>query len=150
MIRPKRRRNPVAVALHVNAALLLALLAAMLSRGGGTISILPRAFAAEGQPIAGGGNLYLMPGQLSLNKFGCYLMDTDAQTLCVYEFYAGEKALRLVGARNFRNDRRLGNFNTEPDPREVEKWVEAERTRPRGEPQPQGGARPNRQGDGQQ
>ena len=70
-----------------------------------------------------------MPGQMSLNKFGCYVMDTDAQTLCVYEYYAGDKALRLVAARNFRNDRRLGNFNTDPDPREVEKWVEAERNR---------------------
>ena len=133
MTRPTRRRNrnAVVLALYVNAALMLAVLVALLSRGGGpSISILPRAFGAEaGQPIAGGGNLYLMPGQLSLNKFGVYVMDTDAQTLCVYEYYAGEKALRLVAARNFRQDRRLGNFNTDPDPREVEKWVEAERTR---------------------
>jgi hypothetical protein len=129
--RTRRRRNAVAVALYVNATVLLAVLVALLSRGGGpSISVLPRAFGAEGaQPIAGGGSLYLMPGQMSLNKFGCYVMDTDAQTLCVYEYYAGDKALRLVAARNFRNDRRLGNFNTDPDPREVEKWVEAERNR---------------------
>ena len=130
--RPNRRRNGVAVALYVNAALLLAVLIALVSRGGPSISLLPKAFGAEpGQPIAGGGNLYLMPGQMSLNKFGCYVMDTDAQTLCVYEYYAGEKALRLVAARNIRHDRRLGNFNTDPDPRDVEKWVEAERNRPR-------------------
>ena len=133
MIRPRpRRSNAVAVALYLNAALMLAILVALVSRGGaGSISILPRAMAAEGQPIAGGGNLYLMPGQMSLNKFGCYLMDTDAQTLCVYEYYAGDKALRLVAARNFRHDRRLGNFNTDPDPRDVEKWVEIERNRGR-------------------
>jgi hypothetical protein len=128
--RPRRRGNAVVVALYVNAAVLLAVLVAMLSRGGPSISVLPRAFGAEGgQPIAGGGSLYLMPGQMSLNKFGCYVMDTDAQTLCVYEYYAGDKALRLVAARNFRHDRRLGNFNTDPDPRDVEKWVEVERNR---------------------
>jgi hypothetical protein len=130
--RPRRRGNAVVVALYVNAAVLLAVLVAMLSRGGPSISVLPRAFGAEGgQPIAGGGSLYLMPGQMSLNKFGCYVMDTDAQTLCVYEYYAGDKALRLVAARNFRHDRRLGNFNTDPDPRDVEKWVEVERSRGR-------------------
>ena len=128
--RTRRRRNAVALALYVNAAVLLAVLVALLSRGGPSLSILPRALGAEGaQPIAGGGSLYLMPGQMSLNKFGCYVMDTDSQTLCVYEYYAGDKALRLVAARNFRNDRRLGNFNTDPDPRDVEKWVEVERNR---------------------
>ena len=134
MIRPKRRHNALPVALYVNAALLLAVLVALVSRGGSPISVLPRAFGAEpGQAIAGGGNLYLMPGQMSLNTFGCYVMDTDAQTLCVYQYYPGEKntALRLVAARNFRHDRRLGNFNTLPDPRDVEKWVEVERTRGR-------------------
>jgi hypothetical protein len=95
--------------------------------------MLPAALA-EGQPIAGGGSLYLMPGQLSLNTFGCYVMDTDAQTLCVYQYFPGEKELRLLAARSFRHDRRLGNFNTIPDPREVEKWVELERSRGRAQP----------------
>ena len=145
MIRPRRRRSAVVVALCVNAALLLGILVALLSRSQ-SLSILPSAMAAEGQ-IAGGGSLYLMPGQMSMNKFGVYLMDTDAQTLCVYEYYAGEKALRLVAARNFRNDRRLGNFNTDPDPRDVEKWVEAERNRPRAPAAAPAPGGPNRQGD---
>jgi len=127
--RTRRRRNAVAVALYVNAALVLAVLVALLSRGGGpSISVLPRAFGAEGaQPIAGGGSLYLMPGQMSLNKFGCYVMDTDAQTLCVYRFDGAASKLKLMAARNFRHDRRLGHVNTEPDPKEVEVMVETER-----------------------
>ena len=134
MNRPNRRRgNPVATALYLNAALLLAILVALLSRSGSG-TVLPAAFAAEGQQIAGGGSLYLMPGQLSLNTFGCYVMDTDAQTLCVYQYFPGEKELRLLAARSFRHDRRLGNFNTIPDPREVEKWVELERGRGRAQP----------------
>jgi len=142
MIRPKSRRgSPLATALYVNAALLLAILVALLSRpGSGTM--LPAAFA-EGQPIAGGGSLYLMPGQLSLNTFGCYVMDTDAQTLCVYQYFPGEKELRLLAARGFRHDRRLGNFNTLPDPREVEKWVELERGRGRAQPGATGAATPS-------
>ena len=142
MIRPqRRRRNAVAFALYVNAVALLAVGLGLLWRAGGPVSILPHAFAAEpGQAIAGGGNLYLMPGQMSMNKFGCYLMDTDTQTLCVYEYHPGEKseALRLVAARNFRHDRRLGNFNTIPDPRDVEKWVELERNRGRVPPAAEG------------
>jgi hypothetical protein len=131
----RTRGNPVAVALYINAALLLAILAVLITRGSGPMSILPRAFGAEGgQPIAGGGSLYLMPGQMSLNTFGCYIMDTDAQTLCAYQFYPGEKELRFVAARNFRHDRRLGNFNTIPDPRDVEKWVEVERNRGKSPP----------------
>jgi hypothetical protein len=76
---------------------------------------------------------------LSLNTFGCYVMDTDAQTLCVYQYFPGEKELRLLAARSFRHDRRLGNFNTIPDPREVEKWVELERSRGRAQPGGTGG-----------
>ena len=138
----RARRNPVATALYLNAALLLAILVALVSRSGGVAvgSMLPAAFGAEGQPIAGGGSLYLMPGQMSMNTFGCYVMDTDAQTLCAYQFYPGEKALRLVAARSFRHDRRLGNFNTEPDPRDVEKWVELERNRGRAPAPAQDGA----------
>ena len=68
-----------------------------------------------------------MPGQMSLNKFGCYVMDTDAQTLCVYRFDGAASTLKLIAARNFRHDRRLGHLNTVPDPKEVEVMVETER-----------------------
>ena len=119
-----RRRNtdrPLVIALFLNAALLLAILAVLVSRGGQFPSVLPGAFAgtAVGQPIAGGGTLYLMPGQMSMNTWGCYVMDTDKQTLSVYQFFPGEKQLRFIAARNFTHDLRMRNFNTTPDPLEI-------------------------------
>ena len=68
-----------------------------------------------------------MPAQFTTTTFGCYLMDIDAQTLCAYQYLPPDKKLRLVAARNFRWDRRLGNFNTEqPTPAEVKAMVEQE------------------------
>jgi hypothetical protein len=67
-----------------------------------------------------------MPGQLSVNSWGCYIMDIDAQTLCCYQFYPGEKQLRLVAARNFHWDRKLGNYNTSPPWPDIKKQAEIE------------------------
>jgi hypothetical protein len=67
-----------------------------------------------------------MPGQLSNNTWGCYLLDVDTQTLVAYQFYPGEKQLRLVAARNFKYDRKLSNFNTTPVPQEVADLVKKE------------------------
>ena len=133
---PRRRsRRAMTVALYVNAALLLGILAAMLTRDG-SVSFVPAAYGADGPAIGGGGNLYLIPGQFSENTFGCYVMDTDAQTLVAYKFDGRATTLKLIAARNFRHDRRLGHFNTAPDPKEVEVMVEVERAgnrRPRPE-----------------
>jgi hypothetical protein len=123
-----RRGRAVAVALYINAALLAGILLTMLAKDGrASISLLPAAHAADGPAIGGGGNLYVIPGQFSERRYGCYLMDTDAQTLCVYQFDGAGSRLQLIAARNFRHDRRMGHLNTAPDPREVEVMVEAER-----------------------
>ena len=127
--RPKRRRpGAVAIALYLNAAVLGGILLTMLTRDGtASISLLSSARAAEGPAMGGGGNLYLIPGQFSERTYGCYLMDTDAQTLCVYRFDGSATTLKLIAARNFRHDRRLGHLNTVPDPKEVEVMVDTER-----------------------
>jgi hypothetical protein len=150
MILPRRSRRTrhnraVVLALYINAGLLAALVVTMLARDGrGSISLLPAAHGAEGPAMGGGGNLYLIPGQFSESTYGCYVMDTDAQTLCVYKFDGRATTLKLIAARNFRHDRRLGHLNTLPDPKEVEVMVEAERAggrRTRGGPD-DGGAEP--------
>jgi hypothetical protein len=43
----------------------------------------------------------------------------------------GDKNLRLVSARNFQYDRRLRNFNTEPDPQSIRELIEKEANPPR-------------------
>ena len=45
--------------------------------------------------------------------------DVDNKTLCAYQFYPGEKKLRLTAARSYRYDTKLENYNTEMSPREV-------------------------------
>ena len=131
MKRPRRRhRNPVAVALYLNAALLAGILIAIVAGDGRDSGALPfenAAFAQVQQPIAGGGGLFLMPAQFSQNLWGCYVMDIDTQTLVAYTYLNGDRTLRLTAARNFRYDRQLARFNTEPNPLEVKSLVEKER-----------------------
>lgn len=118
------RRSSVVYALYINAALLLAILAALLSRGRPVIVPPASAQSAPEQPIAGGNGIFIMPCQLHPEVWGCYLLDTQRQTLCVYEYRAGEKALILSAARNFRFDLDLKNYNTFPAWYDIQKAVE--------------------------
>ena len=118
------QRSPVVYALYVNAALLLAILAVLLSRGRPPFVPAANAQSAAQPSIAGGGGIFVMPCQLHPDVWGCYLLDTDRQTLCVYEYRAGEKALVLSAARNFRFDLDLKNYNTFPAWYDIQKAVE--------------------------
>jgi hypothetical protein len=109
----QRRSNLTTFALYAVAALLLANLLALLFRSENP------AMAQRQGPIAGGAGMFVMPAQLSGNTWGCYLMDVDRGTLCVYQFYPGSKQLQFVGARNFINDVKLKNYNTTPSPAEI-------------------------------
>jgi len=101
--------------------LLFAILITLVARGGSG-SMLPSAGAAIApQPIAGNGNLYLMPCQLLNNVWGCYVMDVENQTLCTYSYNGNQ--LRLIAARSIRYDHQLENYNTTPDPEEIRKLV---------------------------
>jgi hypothetical protein len=106
------------IGLYLNAGVLAMLVMVLVSR-----SDVPMVSVAQAQqvpqPIAGGGGLFLMPGQLSPSVWGCYLMDVDRQTLMVYQYAPGERMLRFMAARNFANDRRMENYNTEPSPEEI-------------------------------
>jgi hypothetical protein len=118
-------KNSVAVALYVNAAILLAILLALLHRSP-VPEFLPAAFAQSALPAPGSG-VYVMPAQFHNEVWGCYLVDVDAQTICTYEYDAGTRQLRLTSARDFRYDRLLKNFATTPAPWEVQQMVEQER-----------------------
>jgi hypothetical protein len=113
----------VATALWANAALLAVIAVVLLSRGG-TPSLLPAAYAQNQAPIAGGAGVFVMPAQMQTNVWGAYLLDVDNKTICLYQFFPGEKKLRLTAARSYRYDTRLENFNTDMPPREVKALVE--------------------------
>lgn len=76
-----------------------------------------------------------MPAQFAEKVWGCYLLDVDQQTLVAYQYYPGEKQLRLIAARNYRWDRKLQNLNTDhPTPLEVKELLDKEAQNPRGAP----------------
>jgi len=118
-----RPNKAIVTALWANAAL-LALIALMLFNRNGGPNFLPTALAQNQQPIAGGGGVFIMPGQMQINTWGCYLLDVDSKTLCTYQFSPGEHKLRLTSARSYRYDTKLANFNTDPPPNEMKQLVE--------------------------
>jgi hypothetical protein len=115
------RSRQLIFALYANAAALCAIVLVMVFR-----ETPPSAAMAQMQPaIAGGAGVFVMPAQFSKDTFGCYLLDVDAQTLCVYRFDAVEKQLHLAAARTYKFDRKLGDFNTSmPSPAEVQELLE--------------------------
>ncbi len=121
----ERLRGP----LWACAAAVALLAGAVMMRGEGGNdwpSLLPEASAQVQVPRAGGGGVYLMPGQLSSRMWGVYLMDIDRQSLMAYHYDPAERQLRLLAAREFTNDRLLGDFNTFPPPDEVARILELE------------------------
>lgn len=115
----------VTIGLYLNALLLAGIFVVWIGRSETTI--LSAAYAQQQpQPIAGGGGLFLMPGQLSPSTWGCYVMDVDRQTLLVYQYSPGERMLRFMAGRDFSQDRRIRRYNTEPSPDEIRNLADKE------------------------
>jgi len=126
------RHSPLVIALYVNAVLLAAILVVLCTRGTSHVAY---GAGPVPQPIAGGANLYLMPAQFSANRWGCYVLDIDAQTLLAYYYSPKTDGtdLQLVAARKIAYDRDLTNFNsTSPSWMEVKKMVDLARQQMRG------------------
>lgn len=113
--------------LYLNAALLVVVIVCLLGRGNGPSWFMQPAMAQQQAPIAGGAGVFIMPGQLTNNSWGCYLLDVDSQTLCTYQFRPGEQTLRLLAARSYRWDRQLSNMNTQPSPNDIKELLDKER-----------------------
>jgi hypothetical protein len=113
---PRDRR--IFLALCANALVLSLILVVLLGRDN-RITLASPAFADSQPTVSGGSGLFVMPGQVGPNSWGCYLMDTDHQTLSVYQYSPSEPVLKLVAARSFRYDRMLGDYNTKPSPSEI-------------------------------
>lgn len=109
---------------------------ALLTRGR-EVNLISPAMGQFQQPIAGGAGVFIMPGQFSRDTYGCYLMDVDAQTLCVYQWDPASRKIKLLAARSFRYDRHLTDYNTEnPSPAEIRELLEKESANPPAATQP--------------
>jgi hypothetical protein len=118
-----RRDRRIFLALCANAVVLLLILFVLLGRDN-RITLASPVFGDSQPTVSGGGGLFVMPGQIGANSWGCYLMDTDHQTLSVYQYSSSEPLLKLVAARSFRYDRLLGDYNTKPSPSEIRELSE--------------------------
>jgi hypothetical protein len=132
------RSNPshrTVIALTVNAVILSLIFLAIISRDGrllpGSIALGQYQSPAYQSPSGatpgsstGSAGLTVMPGQLSPNTWGCYVIDPQNQTLGVYQFTPGEHLLRLAASRDIQYDRRLANFNTVPVPEEIRQMLD--------------------------
>jgi len=91
-----------------------------------------RAFA-QGAPVErmlGARGIYMMPAQLGPNHYGLYVMDVDAETICVYRASPDTSRFRLMAVRTFKYDRQLEDVNNDaPTPREVQKLVQQQKQR---------------------
>jgi len=117
--------RPLIIALYANAILLGLILVVLVSRGP---SFGPMA-QAQPVPMAGGNGMYVMPAQFLPQLWGCYILDTNNQSLTAYAYYGSltKPQLRLIGARNIQLDRELKNFNTDPDPQHIRELIEVQR-----------------------
>jgi len=115
----------VVVLLSLNVAM-VALLVATLMRSG---EIMPAAWAQmpPAQVPSASRDVIVAPGQLATNQWGCYVLDTRANTLCIYQYSPGERMLRLQASRAITQDLLLTSFNTMPQPSEVAELVEKEK-----------------------
>jgi len=116
----------IAKALYLNAALLALILVVLLVRSN-TPEFLPAALAQAQPSVAGGNGLYVVPAQFHPQVWGCFLLNTDTQTLCTYEYEPGPGQLKLTSARDVRYDTQMKNFATTPAPWEVQSMVEQEK-----------------------
>ncbi len=122
------RRGASAAKWSVAAALALSAGALLWAAGAGEAQDI-RAGAA-----GGGGNVLVVAGQVTSDSYGLYLVDTRANTLCVYQWRPsaakpGIMELRLMAARNFAFDLQLEDFNNEKQtsPAEIRKMVAEQR-----------------------
>ncbi len=71
-----------------------------------------------------GSSIIAVTGQITKDTYGVYLVDTQAQTICVYQYVAPSKILRLLASRTFTFDMMLDAYNTEPSPRQIRGLVD--------------------------
>jgi hypothetical protein len=111
-----------------------ALVALLAAGAGALVALLAMPLpAATAQVVTGerGDEVLVVAGQVSQDTYGLYLVDTERDTICVYEYFPGRGSspaqLRLTAARRFSFDLQLEDYNTQPSPREIKELVEQHR-----------------------
>ncbi|MBS3734913.1 MAG: hypothetical protein KGY99_08295 [Phycisphaerae bacterium] len=66
---------------------------------------------------------FAVAGRITQDTYGLYLVDPAAGSICLYQWQARERTLRLLAARTYVYDRQLDAYNTKLEPAEVRKLV---------------------------
>jgi hypothetical protein len=78
--------------------------------------------------VVGARGVFAFSGQLSKGTYGVYMVDADTMTIWAYEYLPQKGCLRLAGARTWRYDRYLENYNIcDLPPDVVEHMVQEQR-----------------------
>jgi hypothetical protein len=139
----QNRSKAMMFGLYANALLLAGILVVLLNRPSGSVN--PTAFGqtADQNPTAGGNGVFVMPGEVGPNSWGCYLLDVNHKTLCVYEYQPKDKQLVLTAARDFEYDVQLKNLNTDKPWYEIQKLIQTENAPPPVVPEQHGAISPD-------
>ena len=119
LVSTRTRRQGIASARWLVIGLLAVIAACLLVEVGLTASSADRAPLAGGS--AAGDRVLVVAGQVTRDSYGLYLIDQANRTICVYQWSASSRKLRLVAARTYVYDLKLDQYNTEPDPLEIKK-----------------------------
>jgi hypothetical protein len=103
------------------------LLVVLAGLAGGLWLQVGRSFAQEApvvEPTRAGASVIAVTGQVTRDSYGIYLVDTEQQTICVYQFVGTSRILRLLASRTYAFDMMLDAYNTEPSPRQIRALAE--------------------------
>lgn len=102
--------------------------------GLGCLAVLAAWWGGLGRPVqaqAGldvpAGNVVAVPGQITRDSYGLFLIDPGKGTICVYQYQAATRKLQLLASRTYRFDVQLDDWNTLPPPREIQDLVQQQK-----------------------
>lgn len=96
---------------------------------------------AYAQPAMSGGarGVFAFTGQLTKDSYGVFMVDTDVGTIWCYRYMtSGQNVLKLVAVRDWRYDRYLQDWATEPPVEVIKEQVNQLRSAARGNAPPSG------------
>jgi len=68
---------------------------------------------------AAGGSVTAVAGQVTRDTYGLYLVDRESRTICMYQWLAKQRKLKMVAARTYTFDCKLDEYETEPSLLEI-------------------------------
>lgn len=83
---------------------------------------------AQNAGAAGARGVFAFTGQLCPEAYGVFMVDVDSGTIWAYRYECGNDKLKLVAARDWRYDRYLEKYSTEPSPEFIQQQLDVQRS----------------------